>query len=334
MPLDRSRDPALVVTSYEFAPADVARLKGALGPDALLLVSSQEELLEAVRAHPETDVVCGFRPPIEVLERAPRLRWIALASAGVEFALERGLVREHGPIVTNARGVHAVPIGEFVLGVMLQWARKWPELHDLQRAATWPDHGAWLRLRGTELDGMVLGVVGLGAIGRHVARLGRAFGMRVLAVRRTVRKEDDDADVDALLPQARLAELLRAADYVVLCVPSTPETHHLIQAGTLALMKRTAFLVNISRGSVINEADLVVALRSGIIAGAGLDVFEVEPLPRTNPLWTLPNVIVAPHISGNTDRYSARLTDLFLDNLARLRAGQPLRNVIDPDRGY
>jgi phosphoglycerate dehydrogenase-like enzyme len=269
-----------------------------------------------------------------VLDLAPHLRWIALPSAGVDRVVRAGLVRPGGPVVTNARGVHAIPISEYVFAMLLMWARNWPAILAAQRASMWPNHKGWEGLAGGELHGATLGVVGLGAIGRQIAHLGRCFGMRVLATRRSITPGTEDPDVDELIPLAELPRLLAAADYVVLAVPSTAQTHHLIGREQLRAMKRSGVLVNIGRGDAVDEPALVEALRDGTIAGAALDVFETEPLPPDSPLWTMPNVIVAPHLAGSTDAYSKRFTGLFLDNLRRYQAGEPLRNVVDPERGY
>lgn len=326
--------PRLVISGYAFAPDDVARLRSALGADRFIQASSADTLHQALQAHPEADVVCTMRPPADLLEVAPGLRWLQLASAGVEHAVRVGVVRDSGPVVTNASGIHGAPISEFVLSMMLFWARKWRPILALQDEHEWPNHQDWEALEGTELNGRTLGIIGLGAIGSAIARLGHALGMRVLATKRTVHPGDTSDEVDALLPAERIDDLLAQSDYVVLATPLTSQTAHMIDARRLAKMRPSAVLINIARGQLINEADLIHALVSGTIAGAALDVFEVEPLPETSPLWSLPNVIISPHISGATDRYSSRLATLFLDNLARYRAGQPLRNVVDPARGY
>lgn len=327
--------PVLVVSDFIFGDPDRARLEAALDPGKLLIVTRNADLSDALAAHPEADVLCTFRPPENTLSIAPNLQWLAMPSAGADGALRAGLVREGGqPIVTTANGVHTIPISEFVFSMMLMWARHWPVMFALQREHTWADRQTWLRLSGGELDGSTLGVVGLGAIGRQVARLGRAFGMRIVAARRTATPGDFDPDVDKLVPTSELPSLLSEADYLVLAVPSTPQTHHLIGADELRAMKSSAFLVNIARGSIVDEPALVSALRSGVIAGAGLDVTASEPLPPDSPLWALPNVILSPHISGSTSRYSRRFTDLFLHNLALYRSGQPMINVVQAGRGY
>lgn len=321
--------PVLFVTDFSFDDDDRQRVVDAFGEEHSLFVKERNELRDALSAHPETDVLCSFFPPRDTLSFAPNLRWVALPSAGADGALRAGLVRQEGvPIVTTASGVHAVPISEHVLSVLLLWTYSWPALLELQRAAEWPSYERKDELRVRDLFGATLGIIGLGAIGRRIAQLSRAFGMRVIATRRSARVGDTDPDVDELLPAERVVELLRQADYVIIAAPSTAQTRHLIGADELGVMKPSAFLVNIARGSIIDEDALIAALQSGRIAGAGLDVFATEPLPPESPLWRMPNVIVSPHISGVNAAYSRRFTDILLDNLARYRAGEPLRNVV------
>ena len=327
--------PQFVVTNFPFLPDDQQRLRAALGEDHIAFVMGDEALREALVAHPETDTLLAFpfQLPPDVLTLAPHLRWLALSSAGAEGALRLGLTQARPDlIITTASGVHAVPISEFVLSVMLIWARRWPEIFAAQREKRWPDNP--LELMGGELDGATLGVIGLGAIGRRIAQLGRALGMRVVGLRQSATPNQSDPDVDTLFAPNQFADLLAQSDYVVLSAPSTPQTHHLITAERLHQMMRTAVLINIARGALVDEPALIAALRDGTIAGAGLDVFETEPLPADSPLWSMPNVILSPHISGVTPRYSTRLATLFLDNVARLRADQQLRNVVDVGRGY
>jgi phosphoglycerate dehydrogenase-like enzyme len=333
-PQENESVPACVVTDFRFDDADLARLQEVLGQAPLVRAPSRTELPDILSAHPETDVLCTFRPPQNVFDLAPRLRWIALPSAGADPIVRGGFVRPGGPVVTTASGVHAVPIAEYVFAMLLMWVRNWPAILDAQRAHTWARSATWEGLRGRELHGATLGIIGLGAIGRQVAHLGRYFGMHVLATRRSVSPGTTDPDVDELIPASDLLRLLAAADFVVIAAPSTPETHHHIGADQLRAMKHTGVLVNIARGDIVDEPALIDALRSGTIAGAALDVFEIEPLPETSPLWTLPNVIIAPHLAGSTGAYSRRFTDLFLENLRRYRSGNPLLNVVDPVRGY
>lgn len=329
-------DITLFVADFPFRSADVERLRDALGGASLLTVRGEYALSEALAAHPETDAICTLRPPDNLHEVAPNLEWVALASAGADHVLRQPWT--HAPqtprFITTASGVHAIPISEHVFSAMLLWARQWPEMLKLQARREWPNEAGKQALAGRELAGATLLVVGLGAIGRRIAQLGRAFGMRVIATHRQVAATASDPDVDVLLTMDRLAEALAQADYVALAVPSTADTHHLIGAEQLAQMKQGALLINIARGEVVDEPALIAALKRGPIGGAALDVTEQEPLPSASPLWRMPNVIISPHVSGRTPHYGERLTDLLIDNIARYRAGQPLRNMVDVTRGY
>jgi len=262
-----------------------------------------------------------------IRDAAPRLRWIQLTSAGADRLLNSGFV-EQGITVTTVSGLHATPIGEFVIGAMLQWAKGAPRTMRAQLRRE------WVRFAPTELHGKTVGVVGLGHIGGEVARLAKAFGCRVIANRRSEAPGAGHEHVDEMLPAGALERLLGESDYVAVCVPLTKETRGLIGEAQLRAMKPTAFLVNIARGPVIEETALIGALREGVIAGAALDVFEREPLPPESPLWEMENVIITPHISGGTEIYNRRATEIFTRNLRRYLDGEPLENVVDPERGY
>ncbi len=269
----------------------------------------------------------GNVPVATIREAAPRLKWIQLTSAGADRLLNSGFV-EQGITVTTVSGLHATPIGEFVIGAMLMWAKGAPRTMRAQL------RHEWARFAPTEFYGKTVGVVGLGNIGDEVARLAKAFGCRVLGTRRSATGRGPAPNVDLVLPAGDLHELLRESDYVAICVPLTPETGGLIGEAELRAMKPSAFLVNIARGPVIVEEALVRALREGWIAGAALDVFEREPLPPESPLWDLENAIVTPHVSGGTEIYNQRATEIFCDNLRRYLDGTAMRNVVDPARGY
>ena len=323
----------LLVSDYDFAPVDRDRLLEALRDVPPVLVP-RGQLVSALQEHPEAEILCTFHAPANAQALAPGLRWLALPSAGVESAAEAGLLTPaSGLMVTNARGIHAIPIGEYVMSGLLLWARHWKPMLEMQRLHQWPDRARWHELRGHELAGATLGIVGLGAIGTQIARFGRGFGMRTVAIRRSGR-HDGSLAVDHVYAPSELHSLLRDADYVVIAVPGTPETAHLIDRDALHAMRRQAVLVNIARGLVVDEPALIEALRDGTIAGAVLDVFSDEPLPAASPLWDMPNVLLSPHLSGSSERYSQRFTDLLLENLAHYRAGEPMRNLVDPERGY
>lgn len=259
----------------------------------------------------------GFR---RVVRETPRLRWIHTISAGVNHVLFPFLV-ESDIVLTNASGVSKVPIGEMVLAYMLQVVKRMPEFLQHQKAHNW----AKLPLR--ELRGLTVGVLGLGSIGAEVARLARAFGMRVIATRN--HPERGGEAVELVLPPSRLHELLARSDFVVITLPLTRATHHLINNDTLGQMKQEAWLINVARGSIVEQAALVRALQEGLIGGACLDVFDQEPLPNDSPLWELPNVIVTPHISQSTPLEKQRSAELYLENLRRYVAGEALLNVVE-----
>jgi D-2-hydroxyacid dehydrogenase (NADP+) len=266
--------------------------------------------------------------PPDLTERAPNLRWVQVISAGVDRLLSSGLLQS-GVTLTTASGVHATPIGECVLGMMIMQAKGWPGLFRAQARREWTRF--WPRV----LSGQTVGIVGLGSIGREVARLAKTFGMRVLGVRRSgAPVESGDYLVDEMFGPLDLLKVLAESDYVVLALPLTEETHHVIGELALRSMKPSAYLINISRGAVIDEAALVRALKEGEIAGAGLDVFESEPLPPESELWDMENVIISPHIAGGTPVYMEQAVEIFCDNLRRYLADEPLRNVVDRQRGY
>ena len=287
--------------------------------------SASKEKLDDLLA--EAEVIFGLRLPQDVTSRAPELKWIQLMSAGVDRFLDSEMV-ERPVILTNVSGIHATPISEFVLGLMLMFAKNVPMHFQLKQEKQ------WTRLPPSILRSKTVGIVGLGSIGREVARLAKAFGMRVLATRRSARREGRARNVDIMLPPGQLRRLLAESDFVVLAVPVTPETNNLIGEGELRTMKSTAYLINISRGEIVDEEALVRALDEHWIAGAGLDVFATEPLPTDSRLWEFPNVIFSPHIAGGMEDYATRATERFIENLRRYLDGRKLLNVVDKKRGY
>ena len=256
---------------------------------------------------------------------AKRLRWVHSCSAGVERLLFSELV-ESDVVLTNSRGVYDLPMAEYAVALMLAAAKGLPETLARQREHEW-------KFRYTEtLVGKRLVVVGPGSIGRTVAAYAGSLGMSTSAVGRSARGADDH--FDEVAGPDDLPDALAEADYVVITVPLTDDTRGMIDAKAMAAMKPTARLINLARGAVVDQDALVDALRDGRIAGAGLDVFAEEPLDPSNPLWDMPNVIVSPHISGDTDTSEQHVVDLFLDNLRRWLTGEPLRNVVDKRLGF
>ncbi|MBY0398064.1 MAG: D-2-hydroxyacid dehydrogenase, partial [Thermoleophilia bacterium] len=273
-----------------------------------------------------------------LLARAPRLTWVHSATSGVERALTPA-ARERGIVVTNARGVFTRPIAEHVLMLILTISRRLPQLLELQRERTWQP------LQGVELRELTVGIVGYGSIGRAVASLAGAFGSRVIALRRNPdgppvqpSAAGDDFPFqpapERIVGPDRLHDLLAASDFVILAAPLTPETDGLIDDAALAAMRPDAWLINVARGRLVDDRALLRALREGRIGGAALDAFREEPLPSSSPFYDLPNVIVTPHTAWSSARVLDRSIELFCDNLRRFAAGQPLRNVVDPEAGY
>jgi phosphoglycerate dehydrogenase-like enzyme len=262
-----------------------------------------------------------------VIARAPALRWIHSISAGVDRVVTP-LTRERGLQVTNARGVFSPPIAEYVVLMCLAIARRLPQLFDLQRERTWQP------LRGEELSGLTVGIVGYGSIGAEVARLLEPFGTRIVATRRRPELGSGGRANVEVWGIDRLHDLLRGADIVLIAAPLTDETAGLIGPSELQEMPGHAWLINIARGRLVDETALRRALANGWIGGAVLDVFDEEPLPADSPLYDTPNLVITPHTSWSSDKVVERSIDLFVANLERYLAGQPLENQVDLEAGY
>ena len=278
-------------------------------------------------------------------QQAPRLRWVQTFFAGVDGWLERAGDRLQDVRVTTASGVHGPNMAEYSLMLMLAWSHALPETLEFQRQAVWPEERRKVIMPG-ELRGGTLGVLGYGSIGREAARLAMALGMRVLACKRNPHQRQDTGwswpgtgDPLGQLPErlyalTELQAMLPECDYVLLTLALTPATRHIISAETLRAFKPGAVLINVARGGLVDEPALIAALRSGALRAAGLDVFEHEPLPPDSPLWSLPNVLLTPHISGITPAYGIRLMELFSENLRRYLASEALLNLVDVSAGY
>lgn len=256
---------------------------------------------------------------------ADRLRWVHIASAGVDPVLFPAL-RSSDVTLTNSRGVFDDSIAEYVLGVILSFAKDFARSLDLQRQAR------WLHRESERIAGRRVLVVGTGPIGRAIARMLRAVGMRVSGMGRRARH--DDPDFGVVHSSAELVRHLPGADYVVAVAPLTDATKGMFDATAFAAMKPGARFVNVGRGELVVTSDLVCALSDGRLAGAALDVFDTEPLPPDSPLWTLETVLVSPHMSGDFVGWRAALIEVFADNFRRWRTGEPLRNVVDKQLGY
>jgi len=289
------------------------------------------------------DVLLTFRVPNDIANRAS-VRWIQLLSAGADHVLGGPLKGSKIPI-TTASGIHATPIAEYTMASMLAYAHR---IHLAIRAQVrheWMRSGAFMA-GVDDIRGLTLGIIGYGSIGRETARLAAAFGMKVLALKRNPSERvdagwcpaglgDPDGKIPARFfgPEDRVA-ILRESDYVSVTLPLTDHTRKFIGEREFAAMKPGAYLVNIGRGEVIDEPAMAAALSAKKIGGAGLDVFEHEPLEASSPLWDLENVILTPHISGANRGYMDKACELFAENLKRFAANRPLLNLVDPNLGY
>jgi phosphoglycerate dehydrogenase-like enzyme len=319
----------------------LAAIRQAAG--AMTVVQAADEG-DAVREAADADALFGYLPP-PVLRAARRLRWAQSPTASMEKYLHPELAASP-VVVTNVRGIYSDVIADHVFAFVLCFAR------NLHRYIRQQMHGLWQALgrAPNELPGYggpgefhpsdlsavtladaTLGIIGLGGIGTETARRGLAFGMHVLAV--DPRAEETPAGVTLWRPD-RLNDLLASSDFVVVAAPHTPETYKLMNRARLRRMKRSAYLINVGRGVIVDLADLTAALEAGEIAGAGLDVFEVEPLPQEHPLWRMENVIITPHCAAASPRIAERHLETVLDNVRRFVSGQPLRNVVDKSAWY
>ena len=272
------------------------------------------------------EVIVGWLIPESVVEHAARLKWIHATAAGVD-TLFFPQVLDGRVTLTSSVGIHTTVLPEHVMAVVLAFARRLHVAVRNQMARRW-DRASTI---GEELEGKVLGVLGLGAIGRALAQRAAAFGMRVIGTKRT---PESIAHVERVFPPEDTDEVLRTADFLVVLLPLTPQTRGLIDSRALRLMKPTAVLINVGRGPIVQEEALIEALRTGVIAGAGLDVFDREPLPSDSPFYRMENVVMTPHVSGASPTYLDRAIPLFCENLRRYVTGAPLLNVVDPTRGY
>jgi len=290
------------------------------------------------------NVMLTFRVPDDVAERAPGLKWIQLLSAGADHAMG-GPLKAGKITFTTTSGIHATPIAEYTLASMLAYAHRFHLTIRAQIKREWLKSGRFMATVD-EIRGQTLGIIGYGSIGRETARLGQAFGMNVLALKRNPSVRSDPGwcpaglgDPEGTIPEHFFGpdereEILRESDYVSVTLPLTEHTRKFIGARELAAMKPTAYLVNIGRGGVIDESAMAEALKAGRIGGAGLDVFEHEPLDASSPLWELENAILTPHMSGANRHYMDTACELFVENLKRFASNRPLLNIVDPKLGY
>jgi len=321
-------DEITVVVLGDAPPAVLERLN-TIGPGVRLRAGKNAEELSP--ALPEARVLFSWGAPKaeikKILESAPKLSWIHQRSVGLDAALFPELIASPIPL-TNGRGTFSQSLGEFVITGALYFAKFIPRMLKIKAERKWEEFNV------LELSTQTMGIVGHGDIGRAIARRAKALGMKVLALRRDPAPREGDEFVDRVYPNAKLHEMLPECDYVVVAAPLTPFTKHLLSTAEFNIMKPEAIVLNVGRGPVIDEAALVEALRAKKIAGAALDVFEVEPLPQGSPLWDMDNVLISCHTADHTKDWHNDAAIFFLEQFARWRKGEPLKNLVDKHAGY
>jgi phosphoglycerate dehydrogenase-like enzyme len=320
-------------------PESLARLR-ALSPELEVIDVTDDDAfdIEALR-DPDLEVIVGSRAPAD-LTQVPSLRWLQVRSAGVDHLAPDPPWR-HGITVTNAKGVYAIPMAEYVSGMVLRIHQPIAAWAADQAAHRWPAHDDTPHV--AVVRGKTAVVVGYGSIGREVARQLAALGLRIVAVKPRPEVRDDPSfrvagtgDPDGSIPERivgveDLADAVADADVVILTLPLTDTSRGLVDARILAAMRDDAWLINVSRGPLVDEPALLDAVRAGRLGGAVLDVFAEEPLPADSPWWDTPNVVVTPHAAGATMRF---IDELILENVRRYLGDEPLLNPVDPERGY
>ena len=274
----------------------------------------------------DADIIAGSPWVIPPIKKAKKLKWIHSFSAGMDRVLTPEVLKSK-IILSNSSGIHAIPIAEHVLGFMLIFTRKFYDTFKNQQKKIWSKNQDLTELR----DKTVL-VVGLGHIGQEVARLANCLGANVIGIKQNINNKPNG--VHKVYTVNKLESILPIADFVVLCLPYTRDTHHLFDMNKFKLMKKSGVIINIGRGPLIKERDLILAFEKKIIAGAGLDVTEKEPLSEKSKLWEMENVVITPHHSGWSEKYMDRATDLFCINLKAYLKGEKLPNLVDKTRGY
>jgi phosphoglycerate dehydrogenase-like enzyme len=334
-----------ILSTVGLAPAEIKQLEQ-LGGGAEVIdrrCRSQAEMIEAAAGG--CDVLFSFRAPDALIRQAPGLKWIQFLSAGADHVMKGELQARKEIAITNASGIHSTPIAEYTIASMLAWSHGFHVTMRAQIRREWKRN--WDFMDSVDsLRGKTLGVIGYGSIGRETARMGQALGMMVLALKRNPDERRDTGwsppgigDPEGRIPAHwygpdGYTAILRDSDFITVTLPATPATRRVIGRAEIAAMRPHAYLVNIGRGDVIDQEALIDALRDKRIGGAGLDVFEREPLEPESPLWDLENAILTPHMSGSFRGYNSACCELFAENLGRFVKGAPLLNVVDRALGY
>ncbi len=338
---DNKEESIHVIVAMDFSDAIMASLRE-ISP-RLVIQRHFPKVPDAAWKEAEVIYTSGRFP---LPEQAPRLRWIQMHTAGIEHAVKEPIVQAEDVMVTTASGIHLPQMAEYCLAMLLAFSYRIPTMLAYKAKAEWPD-SPYKIYTPRELRGMTLGIVGYGSIARELARMADALGMTVLATKRNLKDTSDsggympegmgdpEGDIpERLYPPEALASMARECDFLVVTTPLTAQTRHSVNEAVFDSMKKTAVLINVARGAVVDEAALISALAAGKLGGAALDVFEEEPLPASSPLWNMDNVIISPHISGNTAHYHQRAAALFTANLRRYLDKEPLLNLLNHEHGY
>ena len=311
-----------LVMMWETGPGMAERVRSQVPEYDVTLATEPDRLLREIA---DADAAFGRLPKGPFLA-AKRLRWVQSMGVGFETMLYPEMI-ESDVVITNTAGAFDAAMAEHVFALLLSLTRGMRAYHELQKARGWSREAPAIQLAGK-----AMGVLGLGTIGRAVAIRAKAFGMRVIALDAQVKLPPEG--VDAVFGPDRMETVFRESDVIVVALPLTERTKGLVNRERLRLMKRTACVVNVARGPIIAEADLIEALRAGEIAGAGLDVFEREPLPKESPLWDMANVVITSHVAGRSPEGVDNIEAVLVENLRRFARGEALVNVIDKRLGY
>ncbi len=312
---------------YELKESYLKKLKNTFPGAVINVISPDDPKFPEILKDAEFVMTSHFQADFKTATE--KLKLVHLTSAGVGQIPQKLL--DLKVLITNSSGVHPVPISEHVFAYMLMFSRQFSKSYKNQILGR-----GWVRgfdeYNIFELSGKTICIVGLGRIGRRVAKIAKAFEMKVIGVVRSPNRKEEY--VDKLIGDSKLKEVLGNADFIVNCLPLTSETTHIFDKRLFSKMKNTAYFINIGRGKTVLEDDLISALKNKQIAGAGLDVFETEPLPKSSPLWELEEVIITPHYAGRNPSYMDRVFDIFCINLKAYISNKPLPNLVDLEKGY
>ena len=265
------------------------------------------------------------------IHASSNLKWIQIGSSGIEKSLFKEVLKSK-VIITNASGIHSGPVSEYVISCMLYFSKMFRDFRIFKQTKNWSQWDIAKKIM--ELKGRTIGIIGYGNIGKAIAKKAKVFGMDVIATRRLQKTIQSNKSVDQLIPTSNLDMLLKNSDYIVISCPLTPLTKNLIGSKELKSMKQNAVIINVARGQIINQNDLINALENKVISGAALDVFEKEPLEESSKLFDLDNVLISPHISGNYQNYQSDMLDKFSTNLNRFVLEKELKNRVCKKRLY